>query len=79
MTNTNEEYINEESNESQCTRILDFMQQGNRITSLEALNRFKCMRLASRISDLRKRGHNIIREMIVTPSGKRVAQYRLAL
>lgn len=59
MINTNDEFLKEESSESQCNRILIHLQEGKTITPLEALNLFRCMRLASRISDLRKRGHNI--------------------
>lgn len=77
MINTNDEFLKEESNESQCNRILTHLQEGKTITSLEALNLFRCMRLASRISDLRRRGHSIVSERIKTQSGKYVAQYRL--
>lgn len=51
--------------------------EGHRITSLEALNLFGCMRLASRISDIR-RDHpevNIKVDMIETATKKKVAQY----
>jgi len=76
--NTNEEYINEESAATQCNRILEHLKKGLTITSLEALQMFGCMRLASRISDLRKRGENIVVERVKTNSGKRVAQYKIA-
>lgn len=75
----NEEYINEESNTTQCNRILDHMKKGLTITSLEALQMFGCMRLASRIHDLRERGENIIVERVNLPNGKSVAQYKLAV
>lgn len=75
--NTNEEYINEESNASQCAKILAYMKKGNPITQMEALKKFKCFRLASRIHDLRERGENIMVERVKTPSGKYVAQYKL--
>lgn len=75
--NTNDEYIVEESNASQCNRILEHLKKGLALTSLEALRLFGCMRLASRIHDLRDRGNNIIVERTTTKSGKRVAQYRL--
>lgn len=77
MTTTNDEYIVVESNASQCARILDYLKKGLTLTSLEALRLFGCMRLASRIHDLRDRGNNIIVERTTTKSGKRVAQYRL--
>lgn len=63
--------------ESQCKRILAYLLNGSRITSLEALRLFGCMRLASRISDLRK-SHPEIKfkaTRVETTTGKRVAQY----
>lgn len=79
MKTTNEEYINEESTASQNSRILAHLKKGLTITSLEALRLFGCMRLASRISDLRKQGENIIVEKIKLSNGKHVAQYKLAV
>ena len=77
--NTNEEFINEASNESQCNQIAQWLHEGKTITQMEALDLCGCFRLASRIHYLRERGENIIREMITLPSGKRVAQYHLAV
>jgi hypothetical protein len=77
--NTNEEYIKEESNASQCAKILAYMKKGFAITQMEALNLFGCFRLASRIHDLRERGENIIVEKVKLANGKSVAQYRLAV
>lgn len=76
---TNEEFINETSNATQCSRIREHLHKGLTITSLEALRLYGCMRLASRIHDLRVYGENIIVERAKTPTGKTVAQYRLAL
>lgn len=65
---------NEVSCASQKARILAYLQKGNRITSLEALHLFGCLRLASRIADLRK--DNEIKDQFVKLSnGKRVKQY----
>ena len=68
---------NIESSESQNKRILDYLMKGNRLTSLEALTRFGCMRLASRISDIRKNHPdiNIVVDRIETATKKKVAQY----
>lgn len=77
--NTNEEYISESSTASQNSRIAEHLHKGLSITSLEALNLFGCMRLASRIHDLRARGENIIVEKVKLANGKSVAQYRLAV
>lgn len=68
---------NIESSESQNKRILDYLKKGNRLTSLEALKMFGCMRLASRISDIRKNHPdiNIMVDRIETATKKKVAQY----
>lgn len=44
---------------SQCKRILRHMKDYGSISTLEAMNEYGIMRLGSRISDLRKMGHNI--------------------
>ena len=77
--NTNEEFINEESAATQCNRILAHLKKGLTITSLEALQMFGCMRLASRIHDLRVRGENIVVEKVKLANGKSVAQYHFAV
>jgi len=74
--NINENY---ESSESQCAKIKDWLESGNTLTSLEALQMFGCFRLASRIHDLRDRGMNIAKTMICGPNGKRYAQYSIAI
>ena len=68
---------NPASSASQNEQIKEYLEQGNTLTALEALELFGCMRLPSRIHDLKRRGMYIIREMIITASGKRVAQYSL--
>ena len=40
-------------NPTQCSMVLDYMRQFGSITQLEAIRDIGCMRLASRISDLR--------------------------
>lgn len=71
------ENANESSSKTQKALILKALQQGDRLTHLDAEKRFNCLRLGARIYDLKKRGHNIISKMITVPSGKRVAQYWL--
>ena len=79
MNKTNEEYIKQESEESQCAKILEHLKKGLSITPLEALNLCGCFRLSARIWNLRhEQGYNIITERVKTSSGKYVAQYRLA-
>ena len=71
------ENANESSSKTQKALILKALQQGDRLTHLDAEKRFNCLRLGARIYDLKKRGHNIISKMITVPSGKRVAKYWL--
>jgi len=70
---------NLESCASQNKKIAEWLKQGNSITAMEALNMFNCFRLASRITDLKQKfGLRIVTDRVMTPSGKRVAQYKLA-
>lgn len=52
------------SNPTQNQRIIDYMQEHGTITQLEALQELGIMRLASRISDLRRNGYTIESEMV---------------
>ena len=61
---------------AQSQMILEYIAQGHRISPLEALNKFGCLRLGARIYDLKNEGHNIITEM-VSENGKRFARYSL--
>ncbi len=63
------------SNESQCELILRYLKKGRSITGLEALSKFKCIRLASRISEMIKSGISIQSRFIRLPSGKRIKVY----
>ncbi len=56
--------MSEHSRPTQNQRILDYIEETGGITQLEALNELGVMRLASRVSDLRKRGHKITSKMI---------------
>lgn len=47
----------------QTDKILKWMITEGEITPLDALREFNCMRLAARISDLRKAGHKIGRRI----------------
>lgn len=70
MTQTNLQF----DRTSQCQQILNFMLAGNRISPLEALERFGCFRLGSRRYDLVKAGWNVQTDM-VKRHGKRFAEY----
>lgn len=56
--------MSEHSNPTQNQRVLDYIKETGGITQLEALNELGVMRLASRISDLRKKGYNITSGMV---------------
>lgn len=62
--------------ESQNNEILKSLESGEKLTPIDALNRFGCFRLGARVYDLKRRGHNIITETI-EKNGKRFAQYYL--
>lgn len=49
---------------TQNQRILDYIAEFGGITQLEALRDLGCMRLASRISDLRRQGYDIVSERV---------------
>ncbi|OOF43455.1 hypothetical protein BKK51_11480 [Rodentibacter trehalosifermentans] len=55
---------NEKTSQSQNARILAFMKNGGRLTSLEALRLFGGMRLSARIYDLKERGYPIEDEFV---------------
>ncbi len=49
---------------SQCEKIVEYMQKYGTITQAQAYVDIGCWRLASRISDLKRRGYAIRSEMI---------------
>lgn len=66
--------MTDNKNDSQSKAILTYLKSGKRLTALEAIPRFECMRLAARIHELRE-FHPIEKRMIELYNGKRVAQY----
>ena len=54
----------EHSKPTQAQRVLQYMERFGSITQFEALKDLGVMRLASRISELRKKGHAITGEMV---------------
>ena len=65
---------------NQTEAILEYLQEGNPITPLEALREFGCMRLAARIADLKAKGYLIDSrpKKVPTRIGETtVAEYRL--
>lgn len=64
-------------NKSQCDIILDYLKAGNHITSLDAVLKFRCLRLSARIKDLRDKGHRIGSALVEGKDGKKYAEYWL--
>lgn len=66
---------------TQCEKILKYMEREGSITPLDALREFNCMRLASRITDLKRAGFTIHKEMETKKNrdgdSVRYARYRL--
>ena len=67
---------------SQANKILAHLKAGHSITDNDARRMFSCSRLAARIHDLKKQGHEITEELV---TGKnqfgedcRFSRYRLA-
>jgi hypothetical protein len=54
--------MSEHSKPTQNKRILEYLKEFGSITQLEALRDLGVMRLASRVSDLRSQGYNIVSE-----------------
>ena len=64
--------------ESQNERILRALNNGARLTHRDAQRLFNCDRLGGRVYDLKQRGWPVQSTMILTATGKRVAEYWMA-
>jgi hypothetical protein len=66
---------------TQNEQVLDYMQKYGSITALDAMRDLGCMRLASRISDLKKMGFKIssLKKTVTRRDGTKayIAEYRL--
>ena len=62
---------------SQNKQIADYLNKGKKLTTLDALNKFGCFRLASRINDLRNEGMKISTKIIKLENKKQIAQYSI--
>ena len=61
---------------TQANQILSALKRGEKLTPLQALRKYGCMRLAARIKDLRDAGYEINTTLTKT-QGARVARYSL--
>lgn len=59
---------------SQNLCILGYLSSGKTLTPLQALNKFDCWALSSRVSELNKQGHRIKSELVKV-GNKVVARY----
>jgi len=62
---------------SQNNQILRALRQGRKITPLDALYDFGCMRLSSRIYDIKRMGYTVHTELVQLSNGKKVACYSI--
>lgn len=69
---------NPEVSRAQTKEILSALQAGEKLTPLDALNRFGCLRLGARIWDLKRQGFSIKSRTVKTHTGKRVSEYSLS-
>lgn len=53
---------------TQEEKILSYLKEGNTLTSMTAFNYLGITKLATRVSDLRKKGHPIHNHMIKVPT-----------
>ncbi len=62
---------------SQEQAILEYLQDGNSLTPLEALRLFGTLRLGARCFDLKQQGYPICSEMVKGENGKHYAKYSI--
>ena len=62
---------------SQNKQIANYLNKGKKLTPIDALNKFGCFRLASRIADLRNNGMSIVTKTIKLDNNKQIAQYSI--
>lgn len=55
--------------------LLMALKNGQKLTPLDALNKYACLSLSQRIGELKRAGWPICSEMVEVNSGKRVACY----
>lgn len=61
--------------ETQTKAIKAWLEAGNSITGMVALDKFGCWSLPRRICDLKETGFQIDSQFIKTDSGKRIKEY----
>jgi hypothetical protein len=56
-------------------QLLAALLNGERVTAMDGLRRWKCFRTGARAFDLKTQGYDVRSERIKLPSGKWVARY----
>ena len=62
---------------TQTEKVLHHLEKRGSLTPLQAMDCYGIMRLAARIGELRRDGHDIASEPFRTPGGATVSRYRL--
>lgn len=68
---------NKKTTISQRKQIQSYLEQGNTLTALSALSRFGCLSFGKRISEIVADGYFVLKEWVVTPTGKRIIEYSM--
>jgi len=63
---------------SQEDKILEYLQAGNYLTPITALEKFGCFRLGARCFELRRKGYNIQSEIVKGDNRKHFSRYWLS-
>lgn len=69
--------LNAKESHSQQRAILAYLQSGESLTALDALNLFGSMACSKRISEIIGKGYPIQKEWILTRTGKRIMRYSM--
>ncbi len=62
---------------SQNSKILEYLKTGASLTCLEATQMGFGMNMRSRVSDLKRAGYDVISKQVNTDNGSYIAEYRL--
>jgi len=62
---------------TQTEKVLTHLDERGSLTALQAMDHYGIMRLAARIGELRRDGHDIASESFKTPGGATVSRYRM--
>ena len=62
---------------TQTEKVLTHLDERGSLTALQAMDHYGIMRLAARIGELRRDGHDIASEPFKTPGGATVSRYRM--